>query len=122
MINFVYRGLGSKYTQYIRDGIKRIDRRRTAYLLTEYSGAGYAVAIHHSGEALTVEQLRELLVKPKLTFHVGDSRGMPEEILNASNAVYSVSGLPIHHQMEMAILVEEVEKALAEREKELRTK
>jgi len=113
MIRFIHRGMGGKYTNYISQAIRNIARcQAIEFSSNTPSSPGYRVAISKSGQPLTASELKDILSKQNITFFLGDSKGLPKEILDESDAVYSVSSLNVPHQLEAAILIGEVESLL----------
>ena len=110
MIYIVHRGMGGKYTTYLRESVKRISRRRSVDLSNDAPvKPGFRVAVCHAGTPLTQDKIKDILGKECVTFFLGDSRGLPQEIVDSSDAVVSVSALPIPHQLEAAIVVDQLE-------------
>ena len=116
MVRFVHRGLGGKYSTYVRDSIRAISRIRTTELTDRSSSTkGFKVAIINHGTPLTETMVSDFLKKPELTFYFGDSCGLPADIVEACDVSCSVSSLPVAHQLEAAIVIQQVEKALLRR-------
>lgn len=110
MIHIVHRGLGGKYATYMRESVKRISRRRSVNLSCDSpTKPGYRVAVCQSGQPYTQSQIKDILDKECVTFYLGDSRGLPQDIIESSDAVMSISQLPIPHQLEAAIVVDQLE-------------
>lgn len=113
MIYLIHRGWGGRYTNYVSQNVKNICRMRRMEL-TSYSpsNSGYKVAVCSSGEPLTDAKLKTILDNPRVSFYLGDSKGLPEDVINEADEVVSVSGLNIYHQLEAAILTASVEHTL----------
>jgi 23S rRNA pseudoU1915 N3-methylase RlmH len=113
MLNIVHLGNGGRYTNYLKETIKLIARIRPIQLSASLPSGGtrpFRVAIDKSGTPLTREALARLMrEREDITFVVGDSRGQRPETLAACDAVFSVSSLPVTHQIEAAILAEQIE-------------
>ncbi len=115
MIHIVHRGIGGKYATYLRESVKRISRRRSVHLSSDNPARpGFRVAVCQSGDPLTQKQIKDILGKDCVTFYLGDSKGLPKEIIDASDAVMSISQLPIPHQLEAAIVVDQLENIVYE--------
>ena len=115
MIYIVHRGLGGRYATYLRESVKRISRKRTISLSNDSPvKPGYKVAICQNGTPITQKQMREMLDKDCVTFYVGDSRGLGKDIIENSDMVMSISQLPIPHQLEAAIVVDQLENIVFE--------
>lgn len=109
MINIVYRGQGGSYANYLRQSIKKIAAHRQASIsLNPPSKPGYRVAIAAGCEPLTASTMSQILERSQVTFFVGDSRGLPAEIVCCCDAAFSVSSLPVGHQFEAAILADQM--------------
>ena len=109
MIYFVHRGMGGRYTSYVQDSIRKINRVRPILLSsTSPPKPGFRVVICQSGSPLTEDGMRSLLNQEDVTFYFGDSRGMPAELISGSDCVVSVSSLPVPHQMEAIIVADQV--------------
>jgi 23S rRNA pseudoU1915 N3-methylase RlmH len=76
------------------------------------SNGGYKVAVCASGEPLTDAHLKAILDNPRVSFYIGDSKGLPEDVVSEADEVVSVSELNIYHQLEAAILTASVENTL----------
>ena len=113
MIQFVHRGLCGKYSAYLRDSVKAINRLRYA-VLTEQAKTDntHKVGIDKSGTVISEADLDHMLAQPKLTIFFGDSNGLPADILASCDEVYRISLLPIPHQFEATIITEQIAKAL----------
>ena len=70
---------------------------------------GFKVSICNSGQPLTENKIKEILARDCVTFFVGDSRGLPKEIIESSDEVVSVSELSIPHQIQTAIILDQLE-------------
>jgi hypothetical protein len=115
MIHIVHRGMGGRYTSYIQESVRKIARKRPITISSSApTKPGYRVAVSGVGGALTPAALRAMLGRQTVTFYFGDSRGIPDDVVAAADAVVSVSSLPIPHQIEAAILAEEIERAVFE--------
>ena len=115
MIYIVHRGLGGRYATYLRESVKRISRKRTISLSQDNpTRPGYKVAVCQSGSPMTQKQIRDMLEKDCVTFYVGDSKGLPDDIVSNSDMVMSISQLPIPHQLEAAIVVDQLENIVFE--------
>ena len=111
MLSIVHLGGGGKYANYLKEAAKRISRLRPIQVLTATPTGtkSFRVAVHASGEPLTREELTNLMARDDIAFIIGDSRGIRPEVLSSCHAVYSVSPLPVSHQIEAAILAEQIE-------------
>lgn len=116
MINLIYRGAGAgRYAGYVAEGVKRIQRLRPARITTQADSPvarftkPYTVCVHHGGsEPLTQERLIQILSEPTVTFIVGDSSGIPHNLLIRADATVSLSAMPLSHTLEIAALVEQI--------------
>ena len=113
MIYFVHRGMGGRYTSYVNDAVKKISRvRPILFSANSPHSPGLRVAVCQSGTPLTEERMRIFLAQENVTFYFGDSRGMPVEIVSSSDCAVSVSSLPVSHQIEAAIVADQVSRLL----------
>ena len=111
MIHFIHRGLGGRYSNYIQQSLKRCQGRRPVEIANKRPGRrGYTVAVSHTGEPLTLEELRSLLDRKEVTFYIGDSKGLPEDWVQEADCVRSVATLPVSHEVEASIVAEKIEK------------
>ena len=114
MISIIHLGNGGRYTNYLKETIKVIARLRPIQLLSSLPvGAAnrtYRIAIDASGTALDSKTLTKLLTtKSAMQFVIGDSRGLQHDVIDGCDVVYSISSLPVSHQIEAAILAEQIE-------------
>lgn len=113
MIHFIHRGKGGRYSQYIDATLKKINRLREIDFSSKHPvRPGYKMAVNHTGSALTVDMLKAFLARDEVTFLLGDSKGMPEEWLADADIVCSVTTLPVSHEMEAAIMSDQIEKII----------
>jgi 23S rRNA pseudoU1915 N3-methylase RlmH len=82
--------------------------------LTQFvpQNTGYKVVISSSGEPITDSKLKAILSKPKVSFYIGDSKGIPDEIIDQADEILSISALKISHQLEAANLTAAIENCL----------
>jgi len=73
---------------------------------------GYRVVVCADGAPLTESKLKSILDRPRVSFYVGDSKGVPQALLEQADEVVSVSTLKVCHQLEAAILTATIENAL----------
>jgi len=113
MIYLIHRGWGGRYTNYVSQNVKSISRMRRMELTPqEPSNGGYKVVISANGVPLNESRLKTILSHPRVSFYIGDSKGVPEDIMNQADEIVSVSGLNIYHQLEAAILTASLEQSL----------
>lgn len=113
MIYLIHRGWGGRYTNYVSQNIKSICRMRRMEL-TQFAptDGGYKVVISDSGVQLDDSCLKSILGRPKVSFYIGDSKGIPKEIVENADIIVSVSGLKINHQLQAMILTNSIEQTL----------
>ena len=113
MIYLIHRGWGGKYTNYVAQTVKNINLMRRLEF-TQYApmSGGKKVAIHHSGKPLDSTMLLNYLSQPKVSFYLGDSKGLPSNVLSEADEIVSLSPLNISHQLEAAILTSAIESLL----------
>lgn len=115
MIHIVHRGLGGKYTNYAQDSVKRMRRIRAVDLSNSIPARpGFSIAVCRDGKPVTRDTLCHFLENEHVTIYIGDSKGLPDEIVDGSDAVVSVSSLPVPHQLEAAIIIEQIENIILE--------
>ena len=79
--------------------------------------AGYVVALDKSGKQLDSEDFAKLIDKvgvggqSKLTFVIGGSHGLTDEIKNLANMVMSFGKLTYPHQLMRVVLLEQIYRA-----------
>lgn len=113
MLYLVHRGWGGRYTNYVSQNVKNISRiRRMELTPNEPANSGYKVVVCAEGVPLTESNLRSILSKPRVSFYVGDSKGVPKAVLDQADEVVSVSALKVCHQLEAAILTATIESSL----------
>lgn len=86
--------------------------RRMEMTAQEPANNGYRVVISSQGEPLTQARLESILRNPKVSFYLGDSKGVPSQVMNSADEIVSVTSLHTGHQLEAAILTESLETAL----------
>ena len=86
--------------------------RRMELTPQESSNSGYKVVSSSQGSPHTESKLKAILSHTRVSFYIGDSKGVPENILNQADEIISVSGLKSPHQLEAAILTDSLEQAL----------
>lgn len=113
MIHVVHRGLGGQYTNYAKESAKRISRwRSTSISNTALSKASYRVAIHGSGESISDAAIQEVLDHSSVTFYVGDSNGLPKDIVDSADRTFSLAHIQITHQLEVCVLLDSIERLI----------
>jgi len=113
MLYLVHRGWGGRYTNYVSQNVKSISRmRRMEMTPNEPANSGYRVVVCADGTPLTESKLKSVLSKPRVSFYIGDSKGVPQAILEQADEVVSVSTLKVCHQLEAAILTATIENTL----------
>lgn len=119
MLTIVHLGGGGTYSRYVQDCVRRIARRRSARVLSELRAGGgqHVVVLKNSETPLDDRGLRSLLAShEELTFVVGDSNGVPQSVMMASDECYSLSALSLGHQVQAMVLAEALEAAIYEEE------
>jgi len=113
MLYLIHRGWGGRYTNYVSQNVKGISRMRRMELTpNEPVNGGYRVVVCADGAPLTESKLKSILDRPRVSFYVGDSKGVPQALLEQADEVVSVSTLKVCHQLEAAILTATIENAL----------
>lgn len=113
MIYLIHRGWGGRYTNYVSQNIKSISRMRRMELTSqEPANSGYKVVVSSTGVPVNDVNLKAILDNPRVSFYIGDSKGVPESVFNQADEIISVSSLQISHQLEAANLTAAIEKIL----------
>lgn len=113
MIYLIHRGWGGRYTNYVSQNVKSICRMRRMELTPqEPANSGYKVVISSTGAPISESKLKAMLDKPRVSFYIGDSKGIPDSIIDNADEVVSISPLNISHQLEAANLTAVIERIL----------
>lgn len=86
--------------------------RRMELTPQEPANSGYRVVISSSGTPISESKLKAILEKPRVSFYIGDSKGIPDSVLNQADEIVSLSSLNISHQLEAANLTSAIEDIL----------
>lgn len=84
------------------------DEARAIAERTNKTADYYKIALDRRGKQTTSEEFAMLLKKPKLTFIIGGSDGLAEEVLSQADFVLSLSEMTLPHQLARVVLLEQV--------------
>lgn len=80
-------------------------------ILSKISDKDYVVALNIDGKTLTSKELSKFIndsISKNITFVIGGSYGLSNDVLNRSNYVLSFSSLTFPHQLFRVILLEQI--------------
>lgn len=108
MIKLIHLGTGGTHSKQVGEEVKRVNRIRECRLSNTPSIKGvYTVVLSDkSNNVLTVDVLKTILSRDSVSFVVGDSNGVPENLLKAADEVYTLTAIPTTHQLQALILAE----------------
>lgn len=108
MIKFIHLGTGGTHTRQVNEEIKKINRIRPCRLSNTLATNGTHIVVFSSNasKVLTNDILEKILSESEVSFIVGDSNGIPEQVVNNADEVYALTAIPTTHQLQALILAE----------------
>jgi 23S rRNA (pseudouridine1915-N3)-methyltransferase len=94
---------------------EHVREREARSLLAEMDAKDHVVAVDPRGRSMTSEVLAERLAawaRPRSTFVVGGALGLHESVRRRADFVWSLSELTFPHELALAIVAEQVYRAL----------
>jgi len=123
MVKLIHLGTGGTHSRQVGEEIKRANRVRECRLTNtpNINGLYTVVLSENATNVLTVDKLKNILARDSVAFVVGDSNGVPGNIMSAADEIYTLTAVPTTHQLQALILAEALSTSIMQMNHESKT-